>query len=170
MKHKEKFLTIYAVFDDETQSQLKDWQSAILQSGLQGSQSMDIPFHISLGSFSVENKEKLIVLLQNACAKYSSFTVDLLSIKKFNNRVLYIEPSVPSELINLHCIFDSNYADGLPYVPHTTIFIGNDNEVAISENILLQCFSPIKATVTEIHLCEFFPAKFITKIELNKHL
>ena len=45
----DKFLTVFAVFDDETQRKLKDIQNNILSLGEKGTQTMDIPFHITLG-------------------------------------------------------------------------------------------------------------------------
>ena len=166
--HKDKFLTVYAVFDDKTQAELKHWQDKLIHGGFCGRQSMDIPFHISLGSFPIEQKETLIKLLESVANSYSPFTVELSSILTFANKVLYIQPEVSSDISRLHSQFDCNYADGLPFVPHVTILMDDDESAILSaKQILESCFEPICATVTEIHLSEFFPTKFITSQKLQ---
>lgn len=164
--NKDKFLTVYAVFDDKTQAKLKYWQNKLIDSGLCGRQSMDIPFHISLGSFPLEQKEALIKQLQSVTEIYSPFKVELRSILTFADKVLYIQPEVSSDIDRLHSVFDCNYADGLPFVPHVTILIDDESAILRAKQILAACFEPVRAIVTEIHLSEFFPTKFITSQKL----
>lgn len=164
-----KFLTVYAVFDETTQAKLSCWQNKILQSGLIGSQSMDIPFHISLGSFPVDQKEELLKQIICVGRTYSSFSLQLQAVKTFGNKVLYLEPDESNDIAQLHTLFDGNYADGLPFVPHTTLFIGADDRTLHAKEILLSCFEPISVQITELHLSEFFPTKFIGKQKLKNN-
>ncbi len=69
--------------------------------------------------------------------------------------------------MQLHEKFNSNYADGLSYCPHTTIFCGAETEVLKAKEILKQDFHPIKCAITEIHLGEFFPTTMILKSKLQ---
>lgn len=166
-----KFLTVYAVFDKQTQALLSNWQDKITDKGLIGIYSDEIPsftFHISLGSFAVNCEEALKNRLRDVCYRFTPFEVELNSIQTFGNRVLYLEPEKSQDIIRLHDLFDDNYADGLPYVPHVTMFIGNDEDMPEAKRILHSCFRPIRATVTEIHLCEFFPMKFIASYRLGE--
>lgn len=165
--HKDKFLTVYAVFDSKTQIKLKEWQDRIINNGLNGHQTMDIPFHISLGSFPIEQKETLIKQLQIVAKTHSPFAIELCSIQTFGNKVLYLESNKSPDIENLHLKFDCNYGDGMPFVPHTTIFIGEERETLIAKQILTAYFEPICATITEIHLSEFFPTKFISYQKLH---
>ncbi len=48
----DKFLAVIAVFDDKTQSYLNNLHNLILQNNIIGTETLDIPFHITLGSFS----------------------------------------------------------------------------------------------------------------------
>lgn len=167
----EKFLTVYAVFDDDTQAILHSWQDKISESGLVATYSNDIPFftfHISLGSFAVDCEKALKERLSDVCGRFAPFEIELNSIQTFGSRVLYLEPSESRNLMQLHDIFDSNYADGLPYVPHATMFIGNDEDMPCAKQILTACFKPIRATITEIYLSEFFPMRFIASYKLTK--
>ena len=57
---KEKFLMVLAVLDEETQEKLKKLQNKIIfECESKGSQTINIPFHISLGSFPLADKDIL---------------------------------------------------------------------------------------------------------------
>ena len=64
---RDKFLTVFAVFDDSTQALLQSWQDDIFASGLVGTQTMGIPFHISLGSFPTNMEEELEERIKKVC-------------------------------------------------------------------------------------------------------
>lgn len=55
----------------------------------------------------------------------STFDINLLKINHFKNKVLYIEPEINDNLINLQRTFDGNYADNYDWTPHVTLFCGN---------------------------------------------
>lgn len=158
---KDKFLTVYAVFDDETQKILKSYQDEIFLNGIKGSQTMGIPFHISLGSFKLEEKDNLIAELDNLTKDIKPFNLELKKIGNFANKVLFIEPDISKELLNIQKLFDNNYADSkFSWHPHATIFIdeaGFEN----ANTILKQNFKPFTAKIVGIQLGEFFPAKII---------
>ena len=48
-----------AVLDDKSQNYLNSLHNLILQNNISGVQTMDIPFHITLGSFSCEYCEEV---------------------------------------------------------------------------------------------------------------
>ena len=155
----EKFLTVFAVFDNDTQIKLKKLQDSVLKLGFEGSQTMDIPFHISLGSFPVECAENLIAKIKTVCSQEISFEIRLDKINHFNNSVLFIEPTVNTQLQNLHCVFDNNFADGFPWHAHTTIFCGATEQVSAAKEVLTNIFRPFNAKIIGIQLGEFFPTK-----------
>ena len=150
---KEKFLTVYAVFDDKTQQKLKVLQDEVIKSAENGTQTMGIPFHISLGSFSLDKKEWLIQKIEDVCLYFDKFDI--------YNKVLFVEPKVNDELKNLQSHFDDNYADGFPWHAHATIFCGEEQEVAAAKEKLQATFSPFMATVVSLELGEFFPTKIL---------
>ena len=61
----DKFLTVFAVFDDDSQQKLKAFQDSVLDLGYSGTQTMDIPFHISLGSFKTEAEQELTARIRD---------------------------------------------------------------------------------------------------------
>lgn len=161
-----KFLTVFAVFDDETQRKLKNIQDDILSLGEKGTQTMDIPFHISLGSFPLKDEEMLKAKIKEVCSENHEFYVTLNKINHFDNKVLFIEPKKSNELKKLHNIFDMNYADGFPYHAHTTIFCADKEQVIKAKKYLSKIFKPINAKITGIQMGEFFPTKMIIKEKL----
>lgn len=158
---KEKFLTVYAVFDDKTQQKLKVLQDEVIKSAGNGTQTMGIPFHVSLGSFSLDKKEWLIQKIEDVCSYFDKFDIFLNNVNDFNNKVLFVEPKVNDELKNLQSHFDDNYADGFPWHAHATIFCGEEQEVAAAKEKLQAIFSPFMATVVSLELGEFFPTKIL---------
>ena len=124
-----KFLTVFAVFDDITQRKLKDFQDSVLNLGYSGTQTMDIPFHISLGSFNVKYEQELKSKIKTICSQQHAFEINLNKVNHFGNEVLFIEPENNAKLAELHSLFDCNFADGLPWHAHTTIFCGKEEQV-----------------------------------------
>ncbi|MDE6659498.1 MAG: hypothetical protein K2K01_05240 [Eubacterium sp.] len=159
----DKFLTVFAVLDDVAQRELKTLQDRVLSLGYSGTQTMDIPFHISLGSFKVEDERELKVKIKEVCSQKYEFEINLNKVNHFNNRVLFIEPEENIKLNCLHDLFDSNFADGFPWHAHVTIFCGSENQVMETKKCLNDIFKPIKAKITGIQMGEFFPTRMIIK-------
>ena len=157
----EKFLTIFAVFDETTQRKLKAFQDSVLSLGYSGTQTMDIPFHISLGSFKVENEQKLIAKIKSICSQRYEFEINLNKVNHFGNKVLFIEPEYNLKLSELHSLFNGNYADGYPWHAHTTIFCGSEDQVIEAKEMLNNIFKPLTAKVIGIQMGEFFPTRMI---------
>lgn len=164
----EKFLTVFAVFDDDTQQKLKALQDSVLSLGHKGTQTMGIPFHISLGSFKIEDERELIARIKEVCAQHFEFNINLDKVNHFNNRVLFIEPSENKNLRSLHELFDNNFADGFPWHAHATIFCGSEEQVMEAKQCLNDSFKPIKAKIVGIQMGEFFPTRMIIKQKLCK--
>ncbi|MBD5390627.1 2'-5' RNA ligase family protein [bacterium] len=158
---KEKFLTVYAVLDDATQEVLSALQKQILMEFPNGTQTMDIPFHISLGSFPVKDKNELICRIANVLDKVSAFDITIDGMGHFNYTVVFAEPMINQDLIQLHELFVGNYADGFDWHPHITLYCGEQEE---GEYILKNYTVPkIQAKIVGIQLGEFFPTNMIMK-------
>ncbi len=164
----EKFLTVFAVFDNETQKKLKKMQDEILKLGNLGTQTMDIPFHISLGSFPVKDEEELKSKIKKVCACKRTFDIVLTKVNHFNNRVLFIEPKLNKDLKDLHSLFDSNFHGGFSWHAHATMFCGNEKEVTMAKEVLQKLFKPITAKIVSIQMGEFFPTKMLAEEKLQK--
>jgi len=156
-----KFLTVMAILDDETQIVLKELQNKLSQRGFCGVQSADVPFHISLGSFPTVRKEEVIRDMERAAENFGRFTVRFSAYSNFGGRVLYLKPDANQNIDLLHGIFDCNFADGLEYCAHTTLYIGDD--ALLARKSLGELALPVAATVTGLLLGEFFPTNLIAE-------
>lgn len=165
---KDKFLTVFAVFDDDTQQILKKYQDSILDLGYTGTQTMDIPFHISLGSYPISCEKELIERIKSVCESNSQFDIKLDKVNHFNNKVLFLQPEENVFLRKLHELFDNNYADGFPWHAHATIFCGNESDVQQAKEILTKNFQPLKTNIVSIQMGEFFPTRMIVSKDLCK--
>ena len=63
MKQKH-FLTVMAVLDEKTQYLMNNLQQRIIALGDPGTQTMGIPFHISLGSFPLEKETEVLQVMR----------------------------------------------------------------------------------------------------------
>lgn len=160
-KMQDKFLTVFAVLDEATQKKLKGFQDSVLGLGCPGTQTMGIPFHISLGSFKVEDERELKARITSACSQQRAFEIRLSKVGHFNNRVLFIEPEENAPLRHLHDLFDGNFADGFPWHAHATIFCGEEAQVIKAKACLDEIFVPIQGKITGIQMGEFFPTRMI---------
>ena len=163
----DKFLTVFAVFDDTTQRKLKAFQDRVLSLGYFGTQTMDIPFHISLGSFKVECEQELKSKIKEICSQKYEFEINLNKVNHFGNKVLFIEPEYNLKLVELHSLFDGNFADGYPWHAHTTIFCGEEEQVIEAKECLNSIFKPLTAKITGIYMGEFFPTRMIIAEKLG---
>ncbi|MDE7105749.1 MAG: 2'-5' RNA ligase family protein [Anaeroplasmataceae bacterium] len=160
---KDKFLTIYAVLDPVCQEILTQIQNQILKQ-YNGTQTMGIPFHISLGSFPLEKKDMLIKQMDKF-AEEESFSLELNELDHFNYQVIFAKPIVNEALINLHNFFEGNYADGFPWHPHVTLYCGKEED---GKEILKEyTLDRLEAKIVGIELGEFFPTHIIKTIHFK---
>lgn len=162
-----KFLTVMAVLDEDAQKTFAAWQRAALDAGLTGTQTMGIPFHISLGSYPTDREEELIALIRDTAAKYGPFPVAFDALGDFGGRVLFARPDIPAPLAALRGVFDSDYPKQFPWSPHATLFCGEEGEVSAARDRIAPQFRPLHAVVTALEMGAFFPPRFICRQALT---
>ena len=57
-KMAEQFLTLMADFDDDSQTIMSAWYNSLIQAGFSGTQTTNLPFHISMASFQLEKEQE----------------------------------------------------------------------------------------------------------------
>ncbi len=164
----EKFLTVYAVYDDDTQKILKSYQDALLEKGYLSSHSTDIPFHVTLGSFPTSMLKELVERMEQVSLNNNQFEIEISAVNNFGSRVLFVEPTPNESLLALQKHFDMSYPHNLPYHAHTTMLLSEENDVREAKSTLLDLFKPLKATIVAIEMGEFFPMRFICRNYLKK--
>ncbi len=165
LMQKNKFLTVYAVLDESTQKQIDNLVENFPDISNQIRDS--IPYHITLGSFPLEDRSLLIEKIKNVCENNCTFPIKLKKLNHFDNKVLYIQPAKNKKLYELHRIFDCNYADGHSWKAHITIGYGEESTIKNAKKSISKIFKPISADITAVELGEFFPAEIVYTKYLN---
>ncbi len=163
-----KFLTVFAVFDDNTQYKLNALQKIISDNNI-GNMTTDIPFHISLGSYPLDMKEELINKIKAIASIENSFEINLQKIQHFDNKVLFVKPRKNYNLRELQKNFDNNFADGYKFYPHITLFCGNKKQVKIVKRLIKNVFESFTGSITSLYLGEFYPTQIIYHEELQSN-
>lgn len=162
-----KFLTVMAVFDDETQAKLAEIQSRIIENVGCGTQTMGIPFHLTLGSYPTDKEREVVAQIEKIASGAKSFEVLLVEYSTFSDRVLFLEPTKPQELLDLRKAFECDYANGFDWVPHATLFCGEADEVIKAKSHLPKICELIRTKIVGIELGEFFPPRKIIRIDFE---
>lgn len=162
-----KFLTVMAVFDNKTQETLAKIQADIVERVSQGTQTMGIPFHLTLGSYPTDLVDDVVEKIKRVVMSSRSFNVQLLAYKTFSDKVLFLEPTVTDELLSLRKSFECDYANGFDWVPHATVFCGDEDEVRKARALISDIREPFCAQIVGIELGEFFPARKIIRMNFK---
>lgn len=163
-----KFLTVMAVFDSETQEKLAKIQSEIIDRVGEGTQTMGIPFHLTLGSYPTDAEAEVVERISRVASSIKQFEVLLEKYDCFGERVLFLKPNIPEELFALRKNFQCDYANGFDWMPHATLFCGEGDELERARAILPKIDEPIKTKIVGIELGEFFPPKKIIRTDFKK--
>ena len=163
-----KFLTVMAVLDSQAQQKLGEIQSDIIEHVGEGTQTMGIPFHITLGSYATDELHAVIELIKKAAENIKPFDIRFLGQDSFGDKVLFLKPEKCSELLKLRSCFENDYANGYEWVPHATLFCGEEKQVQSARELVCTLDLPHNATVVGIELGEFFPPKKIIRIDFKE--
>ncbi|MBR6766913.1 MAG: 2'-5' RNA ligase family protein [Clostridia bacterium] len=162
----DKRLYILAGYDDETSARLQNIQNKLYACGFSGTQTRNIPLHITLGSYptSFDKEAELSALIRELADKTDSFEISCSGIGIFDGmKVLYIAPDVNEELLRLKKIF----GDIRGWTAHTTMIIDEQDVLLKALPIVMNEFSPLSGKITTLHLYEFFPTRHILSVNLR---
>ncbi len=163
--NEKKFLTVMAVFDLKTQQRLGEIQSFITERVGDGTQTMGIPFHVTLGSYATDEIDAVIERIKRVCDTAEPFEIRFWGQDSFGDKVLFLKPEKGDELLRLRSCFENDYANGYEWVPHATLFCGEEDQVRRARELVSKFDIPYNATVVGIELGEFFPPKKIIRID-----
>lgn len=160
---------LLAQFDESANQTLAAIYDSLLQAGLTGEQTKEIPYHFTLGSFDLDCETQILERVQAVCAETKAFDIGLTHIGLFGLKVLFLAPSVSIQLLNL-------YKDLVPnaeintrhnWVPHATILLDSPSNIQAALPIVAQAFSSFNAKISSIGVYEFFPKKLIAEYDLS---
>ena len=163
----DKRLYLLAELNDESQIKLKEFEKIIFENGLIGRQIKDIPYHITLCSFSVEMEDYLKELLEKASKKITKITIKCSSLGLFGLNVLFVNPDMNSGLIELHnYVKEKSFEKDDDLAAHVTLLIDEPESILKILPKIAENYKGITGTIDHISLYEFFPKRFIKRIEL----
>lgn len=165
----EKSLYVLAGYDDETEAKLAGIQKHLYELGFSGTQTKEIPMHVTMGQFDTskeqELKERLIALSQSV----NAFEVDFNHIGLFENpekEVMFIQPKISVEWLELRDRFSDNI-DTFPWAPHTTLLIDRPEVIEEARKVVLEEFQAFSGKVTTLYLYEFWPTRHVLTVQLK---
>ncbi len=158
-----RHLFTVAQFDADTEQRLGKLYLALVNEGLTGTQTKGIPYHITLGTFDVEDEAEVVMRAQAAARGAAAFTLRLAYLGLFGLNVLFVAPAVKRELLDLRkaIVPDGESADEFPWVAHTTLLMDEPGAIQRAVPVAAQSFTPFRAAVESIGVYEYFPERKI---------
>ena len=166
----ESFLTLMADYEMPAQFRMDAWRSALQRAGFTGTQTPELNHHISLATFAVEAEAEAIALARHVAAEFAPVEVHVSHIGLFaGGRVLFAAPDVNPALAALQqaCSDERPLVHGHPWMPHTTMLVDAPEMVFRAIPVLTEQFEPFRARLDRLHLCAFWPAREILRVDLT---
>ena len=165
----ESFLTLMADYDTSSQFRMDEWYGAIQRAGFTGTQTPGLNHHISLATFPLEMEEEAIELTKQIAAAFAPVDVHVSHVGLFaGGRVLFAAPEVNPALSALQkACADDRPLNGHPWTPHTTMLVDTPENVVAALPTLMEKFEPFRGTITNLHLCAFWPTREILRVALT---
>jgi len=161
----DKALYLLAEFDQATQEGL----AALYQTlGVEGRQTKDIPYHLTLGSRPCGEEVSMAQELAMVCTQTDCIEVRMDHLGFFGLHCLFVEPNMNRELLTLRNRFFPQCGKGVSaWTAHATLLIDEPEKVTAAIPIAAAHFEPWNARIEAVSLYEFFPTRFITRCILQ---
>jgi len=160
----DKSLYVLAGFDEEANQKLTALRQELLDAGYEGTQTKNLPHHITLGSVKNVSEEELCRLVHDTAASFGPFTVSCNHLGIFSGgKVLFVAPEPNRKLLELKEVF----GDSLDWTAHITMLIEQPDRVLEGAGILLAGFKPFCLTLCKLHVYEFWPPRHGLAAELR---
>jgi len=163
----EEIIVLMADLDDKSQELLQSGYDVLLEHGFNGQQTKDLPYHISIATFSPDKEKDVIKLINRICDEISSFSINVSGIKTFDKgNVLYASLDNSEELLDLRNMITIETKEDYSWTPHITLLIDDSETIKKALPIVQKSFKPFKAKITKLHLCAFWPTREILSTKL----
>lgn len=165
----EQFLTLMADLDDNAQQVMSDWYEKLREAGFTGTQTPDIPYHISLASFALDKEDEAVREMHLLAEHFAPVAVHMSHIGMFaGGKILYAAPDMnPAGLLNLQKAIRTETIDRFPWTPHATILMDETQTIQKALPLFVSEFRPFLAKITRLHLCAFWPTREIATVYLK---
>jgi 2'-5' RNA ligase len=157
----DKFLCVLAGYDSITTKNISNLQNDLYDSGYNGTQTKDVPHHITLGTFPTEKENELILLLKRIATEFKEFEISLNHIGIFEGaKVLFVAPDTNTNLLNLK----EHFGDSKNWTPHSTLLIDEPEKIMSALPIVMNRFKPLNGKINKLYLYEFWPTRHMLTI------
>ena len=165
----ESFICLMADLDEGVQKNMSSWYEELQKEGFTGTQTPDLPYHISLATYPLEMEEEVAENIRKVAAEFSQVEVHLSHMGMFaGGSVLFAAPERNPELDKLQKACQMDVPQQYPFTPHTTILLDKPEVVQSAIPTFVKCFRPMKSKVVRLHLCAFWPTREILAIDLKE--
>ena len=117
----------------------------------------------------MEQEAEAIALTQRIAADFAPVDVHISHIGIFaGGRVLFAAPEMNPALAALQKECSGGRLLNMhPFTPHTTMLMDSPDTICAALPVLLEKFEPIRARITRLHLCAFWPTREIISLALT---
>jgi len=163
----DKKLYLLAELDNLSQEKIGKFEKIITENGFIGKQTKNIPYHITLCSFPTENEDYVISLLDTINEKINQIDLVINGFGLFGLNVLFLNLSMNLKLIELyHSVNKNSLNTDNDFAAHVTLLMDEPENIFKVLPEINKEFKAFSGKITNISLFEFFPKKFIKRIEL----
>ncbi len=160
-------LYVMAQLDPVTCEKMRNIDRLLLRLGLEVKKPPKVPYHITLGSFPVEQEAQIKCLVEDACKGVKRFPLSYNHIGLFGLNVLFFGPDVNEQLLNLQKPFEEKRIKLHDWTAHTTLMMDEPEVILKALPVVSEQFTNFHATIDSVSLYEFWPSRLITECRLG---
>lgn len=166
----EQFLTLMADLDNASQAIMSEWVKNLHDAGFRGTQTPNLPFHISMATFPLEKEQEAVEVTRRAAGAFAQMPVHISHIGVFApGKVLFGAPERNRELDLLHNACETDPDQQRLWTPHVTLLIDEPAVICEAMPVVLKSFCPFVGQITRLHLCAFWPTREILSVKLRRN-
>lgn len=166
----EEILVLMADLDEGSQQILSGWYGKLHDAGFTGVQTKSLPYHISMGCFSLDKEEAVVKEMHELAERFSPIPVYIGHMGLFaGGKILFASPDMnPPDILKLRQAIGTETQEQFPWTPHCTIMIDEKETIQKALPVLVEDFHPFEGKITRLHLCAFWPTREIASVSLEK--
>jgi len=160
-------LYVMAQLDPVTCEKMRNIDRLLLRLGLEVKKPPKVPYHITLGSFPVDQGSEIKSLVEVVCKEVKRFPLSYNHIGLFVLSVLFFGPDVNEQLLKLQKPFEDKRIKLHDWTAHTTLMMDEPDVILKALPVVSEQFTSFHATVDSVSLYEFWPSRLITECRLE---
>lgn len=173
----EKTLCVMGLFDRAASDAFLELRDLLARNGFE---TDDQPPHLTFGIYDGVDRDAFSSWIGNSVVGQREIRLTFHHIGMFQPGTVFAGPCASMELLSLHRRLHGRYDQSCvaanclyslkskSWVPHTTLFTAPQTELCRATPLLLDHFSPIEATITQLAITQDPPMETIRIFPLQK--